>query len=540
MLKAIKSLRPNKEPLAICVYGSRIAGYATDSSDYDVIAIYPSYAQKIRYSYLKDEIYCSALVVDSKSFENDCKKSSLGEFVSGRLLNCYESILGEDFLRENEVIYKKRVIMEGLLNSYLEYLHFAEEINFKLEYFLFEKLRRRASIYPPVVYSYSRTYSDKLRDGNVAASLRGFKIAARSLHENGDLIFDEESDTVKLIPDKLKTSVASKLLVGANYAARSITQYAVHGYAGRVGVDIVGREVLSKISRSKNENFTLPDEIKNPKIHMSISQGRLFTETDNWLGDLLEHLGISNHDVKVIEKSMGEIYASTRIFMIESKNASYSFAVKKYQDIKAMKWGLLSIWSLKNTNFAYSPFERMTREYRAYRDFKKIGIRTPNVLSVFLSQRILVSEFIPGKDLSQIESDFLEDRSKDLLPIERFGKTLGKLHQNHFCMGDSKPSSAISKEDDGDICLVDLEQAHFGGNQIWDVAEFVYYSVRFTLKEESTRKLVGAFLKGYLAGGGKRENVSKATSLRYRAPFQPFIAPVILSGVLEELKSYSK
>ncbi len=47
--------------------------------------------------YLNGDVECSALVVDPKSLENDCERSALGEFVSGRLLNPYEAIEGKEF-----------------------------------------------------------------------------------------------------------------------------------------------------------------------------------------------------------------------------------------------------------------------------------------------------------------------------------------------------------------------------------------------------------------------------------------------------------
>ena len=97
----------------MCAYGSQVAGYASKDSDYDLILVIRPFKQRIRYYYLKGEVECSALVVDPKGLENDCAKSTFGEFVAGRLLNPYAPIAGEKFLEENEAHYKKRVIVEG-------------------------------------------------------------------------------------------------------------------------------------------------------------------------------------------------------------------------------------------------------------------------------------------------------------------------------------------------------------------------------------------------------------------------------------------
>ena len=90
----LESITSNREIVALAAYGSQVAGYATKESDYDVVLVVKPFTQRIKYYYMKGETECSALVVDPKSFENDCKKSTLGEFVSGRLLNPYYQLQG--------------------------------------------------------------------------------------------------------------------------------------------------------------------------------------------------------------------------------------------------------------------------------------------------------------------------------------------------------------------------------------------------------------------------------------------------------------
>jgi tRNA A-37 threonylcarbamoyl transferase component Bud32 len=522
---------------ALCAYGSRIAGYSEEESDYDIMLILRSFPQRIRYQYIKGEVYCSALVVESKSFEGDCKRSTLGEFVSGRLLNKYDPIFGAPFLWENEVAYKERVILDEILQAVFDNLHFSQEIEFDLEYFLFEKLRRRAAIYPPVVYSYAKTYGRPLRDSNLLASLQGFAEAARRLSSKQKVIFDEARRTVKLNPKSFKPTISSWLANHANNTARTIAQYAVHGYAGRVGIGVIGREVASKLSRSKRQS-KLPDEILHPKrLYWHIPGVALYPETEDWVSDLSQLLGFERDSIVIDQEAMGEIYASTRILTFRGKGNTFSFAVKRFQDLKAMKWGLLSIWSLKNTDFTFVPLERMAREYRAFKEFPKFGIMTPRVVAVFLSERLLVSTFVKGKDLSIVESLFLEERTEDLSAVHKFGEVVAKIHNHDYCLGDSKPSSAIETVQGRQICLVDLEQAHPGGNKAWDIAEFVFYSVRFTAQEDRAMRLVKSFLNGYLSAGGDPDIVRKAASLRYRAPFQAFIVPSVLSSAIRALRN---
>ncbi len=530
----LKPLLKDKDVIAYCVYGSQIAGYPTERSDYDVIIVAESFHQKIKYYYLKDETRCSALVVASKSFEGDCTKSNLGEFVSGRLLNCYEALSGGEYIRRNEVEYKKNVILEGLEEAFLENQQFTSLIEIELSYFLFEKLRKRAAIYPPVMYSYAMTYGREHKPGNLEASLTGFREAAKVLQADGIIDFNEQNDYVRLVSCNFTGGLRSKIGAKASFTAKSLTQYAVHGYAGRVGLDVIGREVISKLSRSRR-HFSLPEEIRSPKKYWSSNRAKLFAETEDWYSDLLLHLGVDKSSVKISEKPMGEFYNAARAFSIDDGKRRLSVAVKRYKDVKSVKWVLVNLWSLKNTNFSMNPLERMTREYRALGEFKKFGINTPSPIALFLSEKMLVTEFIHGKDLSQVESDYLESRSDDLEPIRRFGEILATIHNNGYCMGDTKPSNAIISYAKREVFLVDLEQAHQRGNCAWDIGEFVYYSTMFTLKEEKSRKIIDSFVQGYLGEARDATPVRKAASLRYRAPFQAFIAPNILSSVQKYL-----
>ncbi len=531
--KTLDPFLKNRKAEAICVYGSQIAGYSSEKSDYDVIVVLNGFRQKIKYYYLRGATQCSALAVDSKSFEADCRKSSLGEFVSGRLLNCFEVLKGEEWITRNELQFKKRIILEGLNDVYAEHQRFAIFVRFALAYFLFEKLRKRVAIYPPVAYSYSMTYGQKLRDRNVADSLDGFRRAAHELSLEGILTLDERNDKVQLVPGKFEVGLTSKISSRASYTAKSLAQYAVHGYAGRVGVDVIGREVASKISRSRKK-FNLPDEIRNPEEFWSIEEGRLYPDTEDWHSDLLECLGVEKASI-ISQKSMGEFYNSAKAMTIDNGARKMTVAVKKYTDVKSMKWIIVNLWSLKNTNFSLSPIERLTREYGALCDFKKLGVRTPAIIALFLSERILVTEYITGKNLSDIESNFLENGSEDLRPVRLFGEALARIHNCGFCMGDSKPSNAIMSDSSNEIYLVDLEQVHPSGNVVWDVAEFIYYSTMFTLKEDRARKIVDAFVSGYQSKTTNPTIVKSAAALRYRAPFQPFIAPNLVNSLRKDL-----
>ena len=534
----IAPLTSKKDIVALCAYGSHIADYATEKSDYDVIIVLKPFNQRVKYYYLKGETECSALVVHPKSFENDCKKSSLGEFISGRLLNPYFSIVGEEFLLENEISYKRRVILESVSEVYAENSGFTCEIVFPLSYFLYDKLRKRAAIYPPVVYSYAQTYGKRLLESNLLCSLSGFRRAAKLLQDEGVAEFDSEKNTIKFPSLRFHGGLAARLTAAASYTSKSITQYAVHGYAGRVKPNVVWRELMSKKSRSIKTG-KLPPYILRPRDSWTIRAGKLIVSSDNWMSDLIKHLNMDENSTKIVQESLGEFYNSTDSYTLQDSNTKIQVAIKRFRDAKGIKWSFLSLWSLKNQNFTMNAMERMHREYHALLEFRKFGLQTPDVLALFLSHRILVTRFVKGKDLSRLESEFLDGNSDDLAPFTTFGRDLATIHNHGYCMGDTKPSNAILSDNDSRICFTDLEQANNSGNKTWDIAEFIYYSVRFTLKEDRARQLIDSFIQGYLETSHNPSVLKDCLAFRYRAPFQAFIAPNVMNVLKRDLANRS-
>ena len=388
------------------------------------------------------------------------------------------------------------------------------------------------------MYSYSKTYGDELLSTNLEAALEGFRKAAFELQRERIVVFDEKLDILRIVPwnKGFHGGVSGKIEAAASYTSKSLRQYAVHGYAGRVGPNVVGREVISKISRSR-ESGKLPERIRNPRNEWSIPDSKLFISSRDWLEDLIKYLGLDEKSCKVEKSSLGEFYTTAGFYILRDprKKTEYSVAVKRYKDIRGMKWGVLNLWSLKNADFTINPTERLYREFRASRELRTFGLATPEIIAVFFPQILSVTRFIRGKDLSKVEASYLDGKTEDLSPVFSFGADLATMHNNGYCMGDTKPSNAIYSDEDSKIYLVDLEQSHRDGNKTWDLAEFIYYSVRFTLKEDRARRLISSFVQGYLDKTENTKPVEDAAALRYRAPFQAFIAPNVMSAVRADL-----
>ena len=517
-----------KKIVGVAAYGSQVANYATEDSDYDIIVVLEDYTPKVKYCYIKAELEISALLVDKEILIADAQRASLGEFVAGRMLNIYLPLSGKKFFKEVENIIKKRVIVEALNEIGSSLGEFSEEIRIPVEYFLFDKLKKRASIYPPVLYSYAKTYGDDLIVENTEAACRGFRDALKDLEVNGLIIL--ENGLVRIIDNKSKrwATVFSGMI---KYTQRGLTQYAVHGYAGRVGINIISKEVMSKISRVR-KGYETPELIKNPKNLWRLDEGDLIVGEEGWLEKVLDHFQLVGK-VSTSKDNIGDAYSASKVYSARDKERKVKFIVKRYADIKAVKWVALNIWALMSKRFDMSPISRLSREYSSLKKFRELGINTPKVLVVAFNQRILVTEFIEGLDLGGVLSKILKGEKNMLKYIKSYGEELGKVHKSGYTLGDTKPSNSIVSN--GKIFLIDLEQVAEDGDPGWDIAEFIYYSSKLTLDVESAKQLTSKFLDGYLEYGEK-DSVGESLKLKYLAPFQPILAPNVVAGVRRVIK----
>ena len=96
-------------------------------------------------------------------------------------------------------------------------------------------------------------------------------------------------------------------------------------------------------------------------------------------------------------------------------------------------------------------------------------------------------------------------------------------------MGDSKPENFIAKE--GELYVVDLEQAGKREDYAWDLAELLFYAGHYSTNPTPTRgltEMIGAFIQGYLRDGDGTE-LKRAASVRYLRVFSLWTpAPILL------------
>jgi tRNA A-37 threonylcarbamoyl transferase component Bud32 len=237
------------------------------------------------------------------------------------------------------------------------------------------------------------------------------------------------------------------------------------------------------------------------------------------------------------EKSLGEIYSTAKLLTLKGAAGKEArFVLKYFADIRSVKWAILNVWSLSR-KFSTSPQARMHREYHASVVLRSRGVATPMIVGAILDEKVLVKEYIEGERLSDVVQGILTGRSEETRTVERFGEAMGAVHKAGFALGDSKATNVIVSGDGG-LYFTDLEQAIEGGDQAWDIAAFVYYQAKLSLKEAGIKRVAEAFLTGYRRANGA-ENIAKAKSSKYVAPFRPLTTPQMLKAVRESIEANS-
>jgi len=501
----------------LAAYGSKVAGYARPDSDYDLIIVPKRFREGVRYKYVDSPVAASALIVDEHMLSQDATSSFLGEFVVGRLLNVYEPISNGGLFTSLELTYKRRVLVEALVELASDYGEFAKHLLVPYDYFLFDKLHKRAAIYPPALYSYVHTYTCPNGEENKALTMQGFVAAAESLQPRGFLVAAPEG--VRIVAEKLKADAFSRFESMFSLTARGVTQYAIHGYAGRVRPSVFSREALSKLRRMR-ENPPPFAPLEEPRSLLRLEQGTVIPDASLLVEELAKLLGFKTYSTK--EREIGEPYSTTRVITFRDHTREKAVVVKNYTDVRSLKWALLGIWASTAKKFSTSPNSRLEREYGMTLRLKSMGVCVPEVLAVAPAERILVKEFVDGPTLSHVINLLLKGGSEDFGHVSEYGTVIAKLHSSGIALGDSKPSNVVVSSDG--LCLTDLEQAYPGGDQSWDIAEFLYYTAKLSVREDAMQKVAEAFLGSY-AKAGNVAVMAKARGQKYFGPFRPFLTP---------------
>jgi tRNA A-37 threonylcarbamoyl transferase component Bud32 len=501
---------------ALVAYGSRVAGYASPGSDYDLIAVLEGGRDGARYYYVEGSggRNFSVLAVELRRLVRDAEAGELGEFVAGRLLNPYVAISGGELVERIALSYRRRVVLEELARLAHYYGPFAPEILAPPEYFLFSKLRRRARIYPPARYSYIRTYSGPAGPGNTDFSSSRFRAALEELASEG--IVEGMGGMYRALRPPLPRRPPE-----VETLSLALRQYAAHLSSGRVSPRVFAGELVSKATRSRGIGLPRLEPLERPERLLSVPEGILS----------FERLRPLAGDCRWSVRPLGEFYSTTRVFEASCGGRGLKAVVKEYGSPWAAKWIMARVVAAGIRDMRFSPIERLSSEYAFTRLLRAVGFATPGILLVDPGGLVMAREYVEGV--------LLEGAVGEEGPFRALGELMGRLHSAGITLGDMKPSNFMVGR--GGIYAIDCEQAMRGGSAPWDVASFLYFLAPLGRRRgmDAVRRSAAAFLDGYVTSGS-RANVAAALSTRYLAPLSPLLQPgegAAIAGVLYQFLS---
>ena len=530
--------------IGVCLYGSKVAGYAQSKSDFDIIIVLEGYPHIIKYVYIKESgIEVSALVVDHKSLEKDAKAAFLGEFVVGRLLHIYEPITNPILFKQLEKTYKKRIILEEIFNIVKSTKVLSTEISFPLEFVMFSKIKHRSTLYPNAIYSYYKIYTGENAIHNTKFALDGYQQALREiLTEYKELLVEKPSDNILQISDKSIQNGDRLSPLKMPKKLREFGSYLIHSYAGRHTFHYAIKEAKLKVRRHIGYRIELPKFISCPRqVYWKLPEGILIFDSRDWLDIIAKSAGFSRYILSK-KKRLGDISSRTISYTLtnsDNENQKKVIVAKEIPKLKGVKWAALSVWTMPVKRFRVDPLFRLGTEYKALRYIRSLGLKTPRIESVVLDRKLLITEFIEGKTLEDIIKEFLKGNTLDGLSwIKMAGEQIAKIHADKSTLGNVKPKNLIIHKNI--LYFTDIEQFGFkSGDPVWDLVQFISWGLKGTNNTVLASQIIREFLKGYSKKMTIEYIKKLVKSKRYIESFYPILTLSVAQTIKKEINNFA-
>ncbi|MEM1529948.1 MAG: lipopolysaccharide kinase InaA family protein [Candidatus Bathyarchaeia archaeon] len=526
--------------VAMMIYGPFASGYADEKVAIDILVITSSENFVLSSSSrLIGPHRTRILMSGRKIFEMDVESGWLGGLLAENLLTPYQPLLNQDYLWNQEVKAKKRIIDEILNNLILGFPEMSKLFMLKPEYFMFEAMARRAALFPLLTYRFLNVLRGDLRERNCSLVMRGFEAAIKELSDEGKIYW---ADGFLKISEEYINSLRNKGALNLISIFRKIRINIIR-YVLRILPSIMeGLLDDYKIYRSRShvlreKNFGPKiGGLEDPKRYIFIptASGVLPFNEKITVNKFLEENMPKEYALKRSIKRLGGVLNNAYKLRIVHDGKENNLVVKVFNDWYGWKWFPLALWALGTRGFAVLGRARLEREYAINMYLSSHGINVPKIIYISPGEKLIFQEYIEGRSASEIIRQVCKVKSGDerdrlLGIIRRIGGEIARIHAFGISLGDCKPENIILSSD-GRIFFVDLEQAGKNGDQAWDIAEFLYYSGHdFIFSSPKIVEMVAReFISGYLEAHGKIENVRKAASLKYVKVFSFFTPPHIL------------
>jgi Kae1-associated kinase Bud32 len=378
---------------------------------------------------------------------------------------------------------------------------------------------------------------------NLNSIKKGFDAALKMVAEEGIVV--QTDRYVKILPKHINAVKRRRRALSLLKNARaSMLRHSLEVFPKmmRSLMDEYGAYVEQFMDPESLKMIRLP-ELEDTKRYVFIptSLGLVSYSEKVTIEDFIRKIFPESRDLKADPEKLGGVLNAVYVLKIQRLGKERRVVVKSFKDWYGWKWFPLALWAIGTRGFSVRGKSRLEREYTINRYLSKNGCNVPLLIHVSPKEELIFQEYIEGENLANLIKRIYSSKYEDLKLIsilKQVGSEIAKIHGLDVALGDCKPENIIIGQD-GRIWFVDLEQAERGGDQVWDLAEFLYYSGRYALLSsiEMTQAVTKAFIEGYLEAGGKIVNVRKVRSPRYIKVFSFFTSPhtlYVISNVCGE------
>jgi Kae1-associated kinase Bud32 len=532
--------------VAITTVNNYVTKLSNEKAIYEVMLVIEDFSPRLM-SYIKTfngkAIFVFA--IDRWIFERDIERGILGEAIASKLILPNQPLFGGSYLKEHEIMLKKRLSLEILENLVLDFPELVTHMQILPQYFLYEILSNRLRVFPLMAYNWDGL-TDCLLE-NEESALTGYNEALNQLEKEGKIV--HVNGSIKITGDFIKRCQNSRIRITnlAKNAPRTL-------FSSLFGVF---PQLMNTISQN-TEEFIRTQRINwlrqlEPSCKLVDPQKYVLFPTGDTLVSLADKTNIKGFVEKMIPKEQSGSIEVERVggmlndvFRIKAMGNDIEIKVlaKRFKDWSGFKWFPLTLWSFGARSFSVSGQARLAKECATSELLRSKHFNVPKILHVSAPERLVFMEYIDGENLSQTIKKIASARNEDPTEsefhlISKVGELLARVHSHNVTLGDTKPDNILI-DNKGKMFLIDFEQATQGGDIAWDIAVFLYYCGHYLQPFYSNAKaetIAKAFIRGYLKEGGNIDSIHKAGSQKYRRVFSIFTMPSTMLAISNECKN---
>jgi len=478
--------------------------------------------------------------VDEWVFERDVDRGFLGEALAGKMIFPYVSLMNGNYLHLQEVKLKKRLVLELLETLVLDFPELSYEFHIKPEYFMYGSMLIRARLFPPMIYGLLNFMRKNVRKRNMELVMRGYSEALKELEEENAVAF---SDEYVKISQKFADEVRSRKVRFINLfktAQRTLFTSLLSIFPTALNILSQNRENFLKFQRNAGENSKLIHQLEDPHrfLYVPTARGLVPLTSKMDIEPFAREVLSPSEDAEVKIEEIGGVLNDVYLVKAVAKDKERKIVVKRFRDWSSFKWFPLTLWALGTRTFAVLGRSRLERECAINQLLYSKGFAVPKILHVSHANRLVFMEHVEGENLGEVIKRIVNMKNHQRITedpgvISKVGEKIADVHALGIALGDTKPENLMVGQN-GEIYMLDFEQASRNGDKVWDIAEFLYYSGHYVppfVGTSSAELITKTFIKGYLKAGGDVKLVKKAGNPKYTKVFSIFTLPLTILAI---------